>query len=99
MRLRREEAFSFCLPHHEIPQELPLGIALRSPVLATAVIEVAPGRFVERMNQQHALRIASYRHFLYGREVLPGLFFGPRGAALGERLQGKHRAALAGVAG
>src|SRR5262245_58564832 len=51
-------------PHYPCTHGLPLGIVLRGPVLAAAVVEVAAGRFVERVNQERTLRVTGKRRTL-----------------------------------
>src|SRR5689334_21183747 len=75
------------LAHHESLQRQPFGIVLRLEVLAAVVEEVAASGFLERMDQQHALRAAGHhRHAAHDVEVLPRLLVVPRRLARRKRL-------------
>ena len=84
---------------HPGRQHLPLGIALRLPVLAAAVEGVAAGVAVERMQEQTAGgRRPGHDQRRRRLEVLARRLLAPGGGAVGQRLQLQPRADLAVVA-
>src|SRR5580765_1662207 len=85
-------AVSVRLSSHKRFQHKPLRIALRIPVLATAMVEVAACFFLERMKKQPAPG-ATGGHALNRLEVLARVVVSPRRAAGRERLQAERRPA------
>src|SRR5262245_7364272 len=75
-------------------EHLPVGIALRGPVLAAAVEDIAARIARERMPKQLAgARASRNDHGLDDLEVLLGLLLRPVGGAFGQALQAERRAA------
>src|SRR6185436_4874856 len=90
-----DELLAALPPAHPVGERLPLGVEERTPVLASAVVEVAAPFGQERVQEQLARReIVGNDARLHDPEVHAGLLLVPGGGAGRERLQA-HRRALA----